>query len=135
MNDLSSFKDFEYSGFNYEKTRRLPYKEVSGQSYETRIYYDADEDIGCGFEAIVIGYIPTWVPDDNYADNPPFSENGGIILLAHIYAAFDGMRHVYINFDDKYEHYGYINYFDPDEWIELFKELKLLQTEFCRDPA
>jgi hypothetical protein len=135
MTDYSSFKDFIFERFNHEIITKLPYKEVEGLSYYSRIYYEPDETPGCGFRALALSCIQVSIPDDDYVKHPPFSANDGIILLADVIAAFDGMRHVYINFDETYEEYGYINYFNANEWIILFKELRNLEIELCRDPA
>lgn len=131
--DYASFKDFQYEGYSYEILNSMPYKEIEGCSYYSRIYYKPDEVKGCGFLAIALSAIETRIPDDNYFNHPSFGPNDGIILLANAWAAFDGIRHFFIGFNEQYDNNGYINYFNPNEWIAIFKGFKELENEFCRE--
>jgi len=134
MSDYAAFKDFKYERFDYKTLIKMDCKIIENCCYNTRVYWDADPEKGSGFEALVLSCIQTRSPDDKWKVHPPFSENDGIIILVHAIAAFDGIRHAYIQFDETYEKYGYIHSLDPQEWISIFNELDWLRNEFCRDP-
>ena len=129
--EYGSFENFEYEGFSYKSLMTTPYKEIEGCDYYTRIYYKPDEVAGCGFAAIVLGAIQVQVPDDDWKKHEPFSKNDLIILLSSIWASFDGMRHVEIGFDEKYDLTGYIHCLNTDEWIAILEGLRELEKQFC----
>lgn len=131
--EYTAFKDFSYEGFNYESLSTMQFKEIEGYNYYTRIYYKLDEVSGCGFTAMVLSAIQVRIPDDDWSEHPPFSKNDLIILLVTIWASFDGMRHVHIGFNEKYELNGYLHYLNTDEWVSILNRLKELEVEFCRE--
>lgn len=135
MSDYSSFKDFKVGPFNYLKITKMPFVEVEGCDYHTRIYYEKDSaGDGCGFEALILSCILTCVPEDKYTRHPPFSKNDAIMIRGHILAAFDGIRHFFVEYDHAYKDCGYIFYPNLNEWIAILHALRQLEKELCREP-
>lgn len=54
--------------------------------------------------------------------------------LFHGWAAFDGIRHLYLGDDDVYDNYGYLNYPNVAKLSKLLENLSILEKLHCRDP-
>lgn len=50
------------------------------------------------------------------------------------WAAFDGIRHLYLGDDKQYDNYGYLNYPNVIKLAKLLEKLSILEKLHCREP-
>lgn len=81
---------------------------------------------GHGFKFAAI----EWV--SNPCDEELWGDNTGIQFLFNGYAMFDGVRHMWLNTDQD-EIFGYVNYPNIEQLVEILTEIRKLELEFCRD--
>ena len=82
---------------------------------------------GHGFKFVVI----EWVA--NPCNEELWDNNTEVQFLFNGIAMFDGIRHMWLNTDQD-EIFGYVNYPNLDQLIEILREIRKLELMYCRDP-
>lgn len=89
-------------------------------------YKSYDDEIGTGFKFMTLQIFGI------VNDNPLFHPENLAEILYWGYAMFDGIRHFYLG-SDKTKNYGYLNYPNIVNQINILKIIRELEIKYCHD--
>lgn len=109
-------KSWEFKSFEYMGDYRIYFEP----------YLDDENEKGSGFKFVVIEWI------SNPSDSEIWDDDTEVEFLFNGIAYFDGVRHMYLGTSQN-EIFGYVNYPNIEHLIEILKEIRKLEIEYCRE--
>ncbi len=125
--NCSLFKALVYNNVDVNTMQFIEIEE------STRIYYyKVDEKEKAGFNFIVLEMIGYYIDEDNEKVKNSWEKPSAYVeCLYHGYAAYDGMRHLFMG-HHKNDNEGYLYCIDMKRQILTFQALEKLVDKYCK---